>query len=158
VNRGHEFRGFSLRQFGTSSAHPLLFLQRWVPSAMCGGGKVCALCALSALRGGIDGARDFGPGKKRKKCARRAVSAISHRCWFRWCQPATTVLSPCWSRCRKVRTKRIKRTNSGKRAGPAIGDSVVRKICAVSAVCVVRGCVSTLVILIKGLANCAVAV
>jgi hypothetical protein len=49
-----------------------------------------------------------------------------------------------------VRTKRTKRTNSGKRAGPAIGDSVVRKICAVSAVCVVRGCVCTLVILIRG--------
>ena len=112
-------------------------------------GKVCALCALCAIRAlmvGMDGLRDFGPGKSDKKCARRAVSAISHRCWFRWRQPVTTVFSPCWSRCRNVRAKR---TKSGKRAGPAIGDSVVRKICAISVVCVVRGCVSMLVSLLR---------
>jgi hypothetical protein len=56
----------------------------------CVAGKVCALSALSALRGAVDGFRDFGPGKSEKKCAKRAVSAISHRFWFRWSQPATT--------------------------------------------------------------------
>ncbi len=65
---------------------------------------------------------------------------------FRCCRPATTVLSPCWSRCRNVRNKR---TKSGKGTGPAIGDSVVRKKCAKSAISGIRGCLSMLVILIK---------
>jgi hypothetical protein len=59
----------------------------------------------------------------------------------------TTTLSPCWFRCRNVRTKR---TKSGKGTGPAIGDSVVRKICAKSAISAIRGCLSMLVILITG--------
>ena len=42
-------------------------------------------------------------------------------------------------------------------SGPAIGDSVVQKMCAKSAISAIRG-VSMLVILIKGLPNCAVAV
>jgi hypothetical protein len=111
---------------------------------------VCALCALSALMVASTAPETLAREKSAKKSARRSVSTIGHCCWFRWRQPATIVLSPCWSRCRNVRTKRTKRTKSVKRAGPAIGDSVVRKIRALSALCALRGCLSLLVILIKG--------
>ena len=53
---------------------------------------------------------------------------------------------------------RTKRTKSGKRAEPTIGGSVVRKICALCALCELRGCLSKLVFLIEGLPCCAAAV
>jgi hypothetical protein len=66
---------------------------------------VCALCALSAIRGGSEGSRGFG--------LLIQVAPASNGCPL-----------PMLALCRNVR---IKRTKSEKRAKPAIDGSIVRK-------------------------------